>query len=483
MRKPPSNKVKRILKIRAKKLERMRRARIKKAKNVKRRWLILYQSNKPYREQAKEVRSYLDAINLFMPDNLRYLLQHSNSPFHKPISLSNKKKKIGIIKLPVTFSILENPKQSYQALNEIVSVLISQKYAEVWIDYQNTQHSDLLTQVFLDTILKDWDRFWTLYIKAGLERFMRIRSIGGKNYFNDGIARMVNSVGSPTIILKRKQIYPDLIPFNLRYFNKGEESKSRLGAGDEGDVTLLIEYVNDCLTRIGKELTPSALDALGTVLGETVINASEHSSLKSRYLIGYFDYNTINHEDNEESHGILHLVILNYGQSIYEKFKYPMDGIEVNTTCVRQMQDLSDSYTKKGFFSNNRFKESTLWTLYALQQGVTIIPNANRGNGTVQFIEKFFNLREGDIEDESRLYLLSGNTVIEFDGTYKMVNISEGQNNRAIMAFNHQGSLREKPDEKYVRHTDFFFPGTAVYARISLNTTILKEDSQKYETA
>ena len=137
MRKPPSNKVKRILKIRAKKLERMRRARIKKAKNVKRRWLILYQSNKPYREQAKEVRSYLDAINLFMPDNLRYLLQHSNSPFHKPISLSNKKKKIGIIKLPVTFSILENPKQSYQALNEIVSVLISQKYAEVWIDYQD----------------------------------------------------------------------------------------------------------------------------------------------------------------------------------------------------------------------------------------------------------------------------------------------------------------------------------------------------------
>ena len=147
------------------------------------------------------------------------------------------------------------------------------------------------------------------------------------------------------------------------------------------------------------------------------------------------------------------------------------------------MQELSDSYTKRGLFTVNKFKESTLWTLYALQQGVTIIPNANRGNGTVQFIEKFFNLREGDFKNESRMYLLSGNTVIEFDGTYKMVNIVEGQNNRAIMAFNQQGNLRDKPDNRYVRHTDYFFPGTAIYARIALNTKNLKDDSLKYASA
>lgn len=483
MRKPPSSILKRILKVRAAKLERMRYRKNKKNLNNKKKRIEQFRANKPYREQAKYVKDYSDVINIFMPDNLKYLIQHSRSPFCKQFTLTKKCRRVGTIVLPEIFSILDNPKASYNAIKEIIDVLICQKYEEIWIDYQKTIHSDLLTQVLLDTILRDWDKFWTHCLKAGLNRFMKVRSFGGKNYYDDSIGRMVNSVGSPAIILKRKQTYPDLIPFNLRYFNKGEETAQKLGAGDEGDITLLMEYVNECLTKIGKELTPAALDALGTVLGETVINASEHSSLKSRYLIGYFDYNSADNFENDEPHGILHLVILNYGQSIYEKFKYPAPEVEINSICVSQMQELSDSYTKRGLFTVNKFKESTLWTLYALQQGVTIIPNANRGNGTVQFIEKFFNLREGDFKNESRMYLLSGNTVIEFDGTYKMVNIVEGQNNRAIMAFNQQGKLRDKPDNRYVRHTDYFFPGTAIYARIALNTKNLKDDSLKYASA
>lgn len=474
MRKPPNNRLKRILKVRALKLERLRYRSIKKRRRTRKTKLQQYRANKSYRDLAKGIKNYVEAINIFMPKNLKYIIQYSNSPFCKQFIIPKKLKKIWTIKLPKVFSILENPEASYNAIKEIIDVLICQKYEEVWIDYQETSSSDLLTQAFLDTILRDWDRFWTDCLKAGLNQFMRVRSFGGRNYFNDSIARMVNSVGSPAIILKRKQVYPDLIPFNLRYFNKAEESQRQLGAGDEGDITLLMEYVNECLTKFGKELTRPALDALGTVLGETVINASEHSTLKSRYLIGYFDYNT---KGNKQSHGLLHLVILNYGQSVYEKFKYPTPGTVVNEICIRQMQELSDSYTKRGLFSINKFKESTLWTLYALQQGVTIIPNANRGNGTVQFIEKFFNLREGDNENESRMYLLSGNTVIEFDGTYKIVNIVEGQNNRAIMAFNQQGNLRDKPDERYVRYTEHFFPGTAIYARISLNKNILKDES------
>lgn len=83
MRKPPSSILKRILKVRAAKLERMRYRKNKKNLNNKKKRIEQFRANKPYREQAKYVKDYSDVINIFMPDNLKYLIQHSRSPFCK----------------------------------------------------------------------------------------------------------------------------------------------------------------------------------------------------------------------------------------------------------------------------------------------------------------------------------------------------------------------------------------------------------------
>ena len=45
------------------------------------------------------------------------------------------------------------------------------------------------------------------------------------------------------------------------------------------------------------------------------------------------------------------------------------------------------------------------------------------------------------------------------------------------MTFNKQKSLREKPDKRYIRFTDYFFPGTAIYARIALNSSITQNEN------
>lgn len=476
MRKPPSGKEIRILKVRAAKLERMIRKHNNSKRQNKRRKTETFRRNKPFRELAKNVCNYSDVINLFMPKNLRYLISYDKSPIYLKTVTASKSVPVIVVHLPQKFSILDNPDETYAKVKRIVEILVCQKCRELWIDYIECSYSDLLTQIFLDSILKDWDKFVNICIRANLLRYIKVRSIGGRNYDSLAIQRMVNSVGSPTILLKRQFDYNQIIPFTLRYFDQEDESIKQLGASNEVDTTHLLEYVNQCLNRIGKELTDDAASALGTVIGETVINASEHSTMKSRYLIGYFE--ELSTGDNINTHGILNLVILNYGQSIYEKFKDPLNPESVNSEAITQMQQLSDLYTKKGFFSSSEFKESTLWTLYALQQGVTIIPNANRGNGTVQFIDKFFDLRESDEKNESRMYLLSGNTIIEFDGSYELTNISdENGNNRAIMAFNKIGSLREKPDANYVRHTKYFFPGTAIFARITLNSNIIKNET------
>ena len=40
---------------------------------------------------------------------------------------------------------------------------------------------------------------------------------------------------------------------------------------------------------------------------------------------------------------------------------------------------------------------------------------------------------------------------------------------RGIISFNTSGSLLDKPDSRYVRNVDQYFPGTAIYIRILLN--------------
>ena len=177
------------------------------------------------------------------------------------------------------------------------------------------------------------------------------------------------------------------------------------------------------------------------------------------------------YKDSDHKHsGVFNLVIMNFGQTIYEKFKNVHTGAEINQECLNQMKVLSDFYKNRSLFQES-FQEETLWTLYSLQQGVTCVPHQKRGNGTIQFINSFLKLRDNDDNDTiSHMYILSGNTVIEFDGKYQLYNkIDSSGKTLDIISFNESGSLREKPDSKYVRHVREYFPGTAIFVRLLLN--------------
>ena len=74
------------------------------------------------------------------------------------------------------------------------------------------------------------------------------------------------------------------------------------------------------------------------------------------------------------------------------------------------MTELSSKYTNRGWFKKAKFEEETLWTLYALQDGVTSMPK-KRGNGSIQYIENFFKLKGDMVHDNiSKLVIISGNT-------------------------------------------------------------------------
>lgn len=431
------------------------------------------------KNRMKSIRSFQGLIAEFLPRNLLYLLVNERCLFFADDLEQNKFRNVWTIKVPEVFSIIERPKESFDVIKKICSCFYHQCCQELTLDYVKCRYTDLLTQVFLDSVLMDIDRFLKICHRPQYRRYniikssVRLSTIGGKNY-NDSILRMVNSVGSPANIINRRVEFPDVIPFRLiRYDGVDSTDERRLGQ-KEHDTTLLIDYINDCLARVNKELTKDACKNLGYVIGETLINAEQHSSLKYRYVIGYFEENT----NKESGHfGLLNLVIMNFGKTIYEKFKYPEEGEDINEDSVREMEKLSGQFKWKKLF-NDDLTEETLWTLYSLQRGVSCIPASieKRGNGTIKFIESFFNIKGNQgVDNISHMYLLSGNTRIDFDGTYRVQKDANGKSLGRI-TFNDSGSFQDKPNNKYVKHVDCYFPGTAIFVKLLIDDNDIKDE-------
>ncbi|WP_337626266.1 hypothetical protein [Phocaeicola sp.] len=431
---------------------------------------------KEYKLIGKGVHSYEEALSMFLPKNLAYLTGEEKSPFYIKKLEKKSKKKVGIFIIPKHFSMIENSKESMNVLRSIVAAFMFQTYEELWLDYKNCVTVDLPTQVFLDSILLDIDEFIKSCKKANIYKYVRLSSVGGKNIDNQNVVRLLYSVGSPVELINKQVAYKDIIPYRLRRFDKDKLSINSALVQKEIDTTTLLDYVNSCLSRVKKNLSRETSMDLGYVIGETLINAEEHSSLKYRYLIGYFE------ECNQDGKhfGLLNLVIMNFGQTIYEKFKYPIENIPINTECLSKMKKLSDQFKSHSLFRKDKFTEETLWTLYSLQGGVSCIPReiSQRGNGTIQFINSFFKLKgDENVDNISRMFLLSGNTRIDFDGTYKLVDVKdENGSPRGIISFNQTGKLTDAPDEKYVRNVPDYFPGTIIFAKLLINDDDLSNE-------
>ncbi len=425
--------------------------------------------NKDIRYQGRLIHDSSDALMLFMSRHFIHLITSEKSPFNQDRLKNEGFHNRCLIHIPKHFSILSNPESSYDVLKQIVEAITFQNCDKLILDYQNCKCCDLATQVFLDSILKSFDRYARLCKAAKVTKYIRISQVCGEHIYDDSLRKMINSVGSPVELINRQIQFKDVEPFRLRQIDSRDVTKVKFEGLKEIDSTDLIEYVQKCLLRFNKTLTQDARQALGTVLGETIANAEEHSTLHNRYLIGYMEENN----DNQSHYGILNVVIMNTGSTIYERFKYPNEDEIINSECVGQMQSLSDKFTKKGLFDFNKFTEETLWTLYSLQGGVSIVPREvrNRGNGTIGFIKSFFSLKGStEVDNVSRMTILSGNTRIDFDGTYQ-ISESVGNDGRKIarMTFNRTNSLDVKPDSKYVYHTKHYFPGTLISAQLLIN--------------
>lgn len=415
-------------------------------------------------------------ISMYLPVNLKYMMYTKTSPLYiNNIKEMKSHLTSGVIPVPKHFSIFDNPNESYQMLRKLIFALLYTNYKHVILDYKNCDTIDLCSQILLDIIFKESHKFVTkignIYGRKTANLFPE--GIGGKNIDNERVQKMLFSVGSPANVAGRDITFPNTKKCKLCVHSKtsGRNAEVIMAYKDIA-TTELADYVIECLRSVNKELTPERLDDLCIVIGETLINAEEHSTTGYRYSVGYFD----EMEEDNKHFGIFRLVILNFGHTIYEKFK---DKDCPNQEFVAQMKSLSEQYTKSNFFVKREFEEESLWTLYALQQGVTSVSTdeyTQRGNGSINFIKSFFNLKgDGEMDNVSRLRIASGRTRIIFDGAYKIQPRVINGESFEVMTFNKENDIRYKPDKNYVYGTDYYFPGTAISVKIMLNDDDIKQ--------
>ena len=363
----------------------------------------------------------------------------------------------GRIEIPTDFSVTANPKESYETLQRMVASLFLEHHHSFVLDYKKCHNVELATQVLQDIILKDFIDFrkWLIRRHRGMLKHFT-ESFRAEHIYDESVSKMSFSVGSPVNLNIRELSYDDVEKSKLKIHDENSFAKLKRDSSEETEleITSLGEYFINSLAKVGRELTDDAAEDLYDVIGEALVNADEHSTTKYRFSIGYFEKRNI--EGREV--GLLKMAIMNLGQTIYQKFH---DSSDANYKHVTRMKELSEKYTKRRWFNSKIFEEETLWTLYALQDGVTS-KQQKRGSGTITIIENFFNMKgSGRKDNVSQMMLVSGSTCINFDGTYEIQKkLDENGNQMSVMTFNDTGNIEDKPDEKFVYCNNSFYPGT-----------------------
>lgn len=358
------------------------------------------------------------------------------------------------VSVPRVFSLIENPNESLEFLVDLRRLYGVSSLRKIRVDYSKCERLDLCASVLLDVLTQRANT--QLGFRSGkLEVF-------GTFSGRPEIDVMLVSSG----ILKHlgntlhKQM-PKTLSERLRFSDLriGRPSPPSVTSDIELAASSLSEFFDECLRTENHRLKENWKSNLIQLITEVLDNAEEHASgQKVWYTIGCY-----NKFDNQADGGECHIVIFNFGESIYESLNRP----DTSESLKKQIAALAREHEKRGYFVVvNRevagwipmWEEESLWTLYALQEGVSRFSNRpsgiDRGNGTVKMIEFFAELASGN----PQMALVSGRTHILFDGTYKLAPVQIGSESRKVIAFNDTNDLRERPDPKYVRTLWDHFP-------------------------
>lgn len=355
--------------------------------------------------------------------------------------------------VPSKFSLLENPIETIDSLSEFMSAITNKRIERLTLNHEKCDLIDIGASTVMDVLV--------LELRKELSRRGKRLRLSGKYSKKENVNELLRVTGIIKHIghnhsrvsneVKQKYKVFDLV--NGREKTNNEALKS---SDKERVTTDLIEYLNKVLIDRRVKLNRAGERYCAQMLSEVLANAEEHSGNKGWYIFAYLN-----------GDGYLNITILNFGASMGESLKES----EMKKSTKENIEALIKSHSKKGFFlQGEKWKPENLYTLFALQEGVSsknITEDDDRGYGTIHLIEFFTMLSSKKVKP--KMLLLSGNTGIFFDGSYRLKNKDIEGTQRAVIAFNKENDLDIKPDSEYVYNVKRGFPGTIISLKFLLD--------------
>lgn len=359
------------------------------------------------------------------------------------------------IPIPKEFSLSDNYDKTIETVKDIIYSLWKNVGKEIELDFENCQVVDQ-SALFLLQIL----RLELSNDLLGLDKRLSVLSSKAKFKITESKVQSVNLDLFLCGYLPQVSVKKGLQPIDTLGYIKGSKSQKHYLENRKGIIgTNIVSYIDKCLMYNGYSLTPDGKGTLGSMIGEILNNAEDHSPMNTYYVTANY---YIDNSESNENVGILNLCFMNFGFSIYE-------GLEQTKIDNKDVYSyLDNNYSNLGKIP---FSKENLFTLYALQDGVSRLKfqDESRGTGTMTFINCFYSI--GDYENTERalspqLSILSGSTQLLCNNRYRPFQSEDGS---FLLSLNSENDLTKPPDSKNVLPLKYKFPGTILSVKFCLN--------------
>jgi hypothetical protein len=360
------------------------------------------------------------------------------------------------IHIPQVFSLKRTYSLTVKTIKDIIASMMHYKGKEIIINFNKCIKVDHGALFFLQIL--------RLEVQLDLRKLnSKLRVLS-----TDTTTKIIKSINDDVNLnlfllgfISEIKLENNIEPIHSLGFLKGTKSRTDIIENRKGIITSnIVNYLDNCLNLNNLKIKPQGKNKLSNMIGEILNNAEDHGIFNNYFVTA--NYHIIKNPDIKNNVGILFLSFLNFGPSIY-------DGIENNKEENREMYNrLEDEFLR---LNDKHFTKENIFTLYALQDGVSRLKyqNSSRGSGTMTFINSFYDI--GDYENGTNsitphLSIFSGKTHVFCTKDYRPYTTTNGN---SIISLNDSNDLRKPPNKNNLKLLTEKFPGTILTFKFCLN--------------
>jgi len=289
------------------------------------------------------------------------------------------------LNVPPKFSFREDYSLATNFINDVINSYLTFSGDKITIDFSNCSFVDQAA-LFVLVVINIEFRNELSKLSQKLRRLSQEIEIEIIKSSNDTVNKRLFLTG----LLKEIELKNEgLMPINTFGYHKVVKPKKTYSENKKGQIgTNTVSYLNECLSHHNYVILKEGQNYLDGIISEILNNAEDHSTFNTYYVTANFSSNkTHNKEDLKV--GEINLSFMNFGNSIFEGFESTKDLNKVHYTL------LDDKYsTLKKKYPFNKISKELIFSLYALQEGVSRLKydDKSRGTGTIKFIKSFFDI-------------------------------------------------------------------------------------------